>query len=113
MCNNYKICHIVTTAYHPQANGQVERMNKTLKDLLSKNTPPKSGDWANYLNSALFVTHVTKQGSTRFTPAELLYGRNLRQNFEFRDDGQEDRNYEDYLLEETQRLKEIWNKAHM
>jgi hypothetical protein len=24
MCNKYKIRHIVTTAYHPQANGQVE-----------------------------------------------------------------------------------------
>ncbi len=44
LCREFKIRHVVTTAYHPQANGQVERMNKTLKDLLSKNTPKKIND---------------------------------------------------------------------
>ena len=59
----YNIHHIRTTAYHPQGNGQVERINKTIKDILAKITP-KGGDWSHYLNSALYATRVAKQAST-------------------------------------------------
>jgi hypothetical protein len=88
-------------------------MNKTLKDLLSKNTPQKSGDWAIYLNAALFVTRTTKQGSTRHTPAELLYGREMCQPFETQDESHEARICEDFLLDEITRLKEICQDAHL
>ena len=32
----YRIKHIKTTAYHPQGNGQTERTNQTIKNILSK-----------------------------------------------------------------------------
>ena len=60
----YKIHHIRTTAYHPQGNGQVERSNKTIKDILAKVMPPKDNDWSHYLPSALFVIRTTRQKST-------------------------------------------------
>lgn len=39
LTNTYHIRHIKTTTYHPQGNGQVERTNKTIKDILAKCTP--------------------------------------------------------------------------
>jgi hypothetical protein len=75
-------------------------MNKTLKDLLSKITPQKSGDWATFLNSAVYVTCTTKQASTRYTPAELLYGCEIHQPFEIQDESHEEQMCEDFLLEE-------------
>lgn len=74
----YKIRHIRTTAYHPQGNGQTERTNRTLKDILSKITEKKNLPWDFYLPSALFAIRTIQQESTRFSPAEILYGRNLR-----------------------------------
>ena len=40
----YKIHHIKTTAYHPQGNGQTERTNDTLKNILAKIIPLEKGN---------------------------------------------------------------------
>src|SRR3954447_10150736 len=50
----YKIKHIRTTAYHPQGNGQTERTNRTLKDVISK-ILKKNLPWDHFLPSALFA----------------------------------------------------------
>ena len=70
----YKIQHIKSTAYHPQGNGQTERANQTLKNLLAKLIMEYKGDWSHYLSSVLFITRTSRQASTRFTPADLLHG---------------------------------------
>ena len=75
----FRIRHITTTAYHPQANGLVERANQTLKNTVSKAVSQYGGDWDLYLPSALFAIRTMRQDSTRFTPFELLYGRDARQ----------------------------------
>ena len=75
----FNIRHITTTAYHPQANGLVERANQTLKNTISKAVSQHGGDWDLYLPSALFATRTMRQDSTRFTPFELVYGREARQ----------------------------------
>ena len=36
LCQQYKIRHIITTAYHPQGNGLTERVNQTVKNTLAK-----------------------------------------------------------------------------
>jgi hypothetical protein len=108
--DEYRIHHILTTAYHPQGNGQVERSNKTVKDLLAKVTP-KDGDWSHYLPSAIYATRVAKQASTRFSPAELLHGYRFRQPFDTRDREKTEEDPEIYAEQELSRLQEIRTKA--
>jgi Integrase zinc binding domain/Integrase core domain len=107
----YKIRHIRTTAYNPQANGQVERANRTIKDILAKITPRITGDWSHYLQTAVHVTRVTKQGSTHFTPSELLYGYQMRQHFDMGQFDQDQKDPEDYFLEEVTRINEVRQQA--
>ena len=108
----YKIQHIQTTAYHPQGNGQVERSNKTLKDIMAKIMPPKAKDWSHYLPSALFAIRTTRQASTRFSPAELLYGHQIRHPFEDIHLDQTPKDPVDYAQEEFDRVRDFRSRAH-
>jgi hypothetical protein len=77
----YRIKHIKTTAYHPQGNGQTERMNQTLKNILSKISKTYT-TWDHHLESALFAVRTARQTSTKYSPFELLYGRIARQDYQ-------------------------------
>src|SRR6201985_1088940 len=55
----YHIKHIRTTSYHPQGNGQTERTNQTVKNVLSK-IIDKETTWDHYLDSALFAVRTIR-----------------------------------------------------
>lgn len=44
-----------TTAYHPQSDGLVERLNRTLLDLLAKQVDQKQKDWDEWIATVLAV----------------------------------------------------------
>ena len=103
----YKITLIHTTSYHPQGNGQVECVNKMLKQILKKITPKDPGDWSHYLLSALFVTRTTHQGSTRFSPSELLYGYQVCHPFKPGDPMHEPPDPVEYAQQELAQIKDF------
>lgn len=70
-----KIIH--SSPYHPQSNS-VERWHRTMKRLLNGMCLEQKGDWDKYIPSVLFALRTTVHETTGFTPAELVYGRNLR-----------------------------------
>ena len=112
LCEVYKIRHIRTTAYHPQGNGQVERANKTIKDILAKVMPPKDNDWSHYLPSALFVLRTMRQQSTKFSPSELLHGHQIRHPFEEIPPDLAPIDPADHAQTEFDRISEFRTKAH-
>lgn len=70
--------HKVATA-SPQANGQVEIMNKIIVPILGKiSEAERQADWAKLIPKVEFSlnNHVSK--STKFTPSMLLFGVNQR-----------------------------------
>ncbi|KAH3717167.1 hypothetical protein DPMN_059947 [Dreissena polymorpha] len=69
---------LVTTPYHPQCNGLVERMNGTLKSMIKRMCTERPKDWDKYISPALFAYREAPQASTGFSPFELLYGRTVR-----------------------------------
>src|SRR5436305_11955953 len=92
-------------------NGQVERTNQTLKNILAKITPA-SGDWSHYLPSALSVIRNTHQASTKFSPSELLYGYPMRHHYEQGGDAPADpKDPEEYAQEEFSCVKEFRSQA--
>lgn len=64
--------HRVTSAYHPQANGLVERQNRCIEDVIRKTMEQKS-DWLPLLDSVLFACRVSKHSSTGYTPYFMCY----------------------------------------
>ncbi|KAK3910839.1 Retrovirus-related Pol polyprotein from transposon 412 [Frankliniella fusca] len=64
----------ITSAYNPQANGQVERQNQVIKCSLLKCLKDKVTEWPSVLEGVLFAHRVQKQRSTGYSPFSLLYG---------------------------------------
>ena len=74
----FQIKHLVTLAYHPQTNSQVERTNQTLKGVLRKLVNKKQDDWDKYLEAALFGIRTSVQSSTKYSPFFLMFSRQPR-----------------------------------
>ena len=70
-----------TTAYHPQANGMVERLHRTLKASLM--CLASSGHWMDALPLALLGFRSAWREDADISPAELVYGAPLTVPGEF------------------------------
>jgi len=55
MCKVLGIEHSQTSAYHLQGNGQVERFNQTMEEILGKVVQANQEDWDKYLPKVLFA----------------------------------------------------------
>jgi hypothetical protein len=69
---------LVTTAYHPQTDGQSERTNQTVEVALRYLVNVRRTDWAECLPEVEFHINNTINSSTKVSPMEYLTGLNAR-----------------------------------
>jgi hypothetical protein len=71
--------HLIhSSAYHPQTDGQTERVNQILKDMLRAYILEHHGSWDQNLPWAEFSYNNSYQESLKMAPFEGLYGRRCR-----------------------------------
>ena len=80
----------VTTPYNPQANGAVERFNKTLQNSLRIYAEKLPGTWDKYLASVTFAYNTSIHRTTGYSPFYLWHGRPPRLPTDLIDCGFED-----------------------
>lgn len=68
----------MSTAYHPQTDGQTERMNRTMEEMLRAYVNDKGNDWDQHLATAELAYNTAAQESTGYTPFRLSYGMEAR-----------------------------------
>lgn len=68
------IDHRLTTAYHPQTNGQTERANQTIEQYLRHYVNYQQDDWTLYLPLAQFAYNNAVHTTTAETPFFANYG---------------------------------------
>lgn len=68
----------MSTAFHPQSDGQTERANRTLEEMLRPYVRSfLQKDWDEHLVAAEFAINAAKHASTGFTPFYLNGGREV------------------------------------
>ncbi|XP_043811844.1 uncharacterized protein LOC122723519 [Manihot esculenta] len=67
-----------STAFHPQTDGQSERVIQTLEDMLRSCVIEFEGSWERYLPLIEFAYNNSYQASIKMAPYEALYGRKCR-----------------------------------
>jgi transposase InsO family protein len=66
------------SAYHPQTDGQIERVNQIVEDMLRACVLTYGKDWEQSLPYAKFSYNNGYQASLGMSPFEALYGRKCR-----------------------------------
>ena len=76
--------HCKSTAYHPESDGQTERVSRVLEDMLRHYVNPQQNNWDDLLAPAEFATNNAYHSSIQDTPFFLNFGRHPRLPKDFR-----------------------------
>ena len=101
---------LLSTAYHPETDGQTERMNAVLEQYLRVYVNYLQDDWVEWLASAEFASNNACSETTRTSPFFALYGFNPRMGFEavLPDQRPQTRDATQF----AQTMKKIWEHCH-
>lgn len=72
--DRHQIRHRMSSAYHPQTDGQTERANRSLLDMLRAASNARMDNWVEKLPSIVLHYNNSMNLSTRFTPYFLNFG---------------------------------------
>ena len=78
LCKIAGVKKLHTTPYHPQSNGQCERFNSTLCNMLGTLSEEEKSDWKSHLGCMTHAYNCTKHASTTYSPYYLMFGRHPR-----------------------------------
>ncbi|XP_033963931.2 uncharacterized protein [Pseudochaenichthys georgianus] len=72
------IKHVTSSPYHPESQGALERFHQTMKCMLRKHCHESHKDWDDGVPLVLFAAREAVQESLGFSPAELVFGHEVR-----------------------------------
>ena len=81
LCYFLGIKRRLSTAFHPQTDGQTERQNSSMEAYLRAFVNFEQNDWARLLPMAEFAYNNAKNTSTGYTPFELNCGYHHRMSY--------------------------------
>ena len=77
----------LSTAFHPQTDGQIERVNQELEQYLRMFIDHRQEQWPEWLGTAEFAYNNKAHSSTRMLPFKANYGQDPRMGFKGRKKG--------------------------
>ena len=78
LCELMGVQKIWTSPYHPQTNGQCERFNSNLINMLGTLPKEKKSEWKNHIGTLVHAYNCTWNSATGFSPYYLMFGRQPR-----------------------------------
>ena len=95
-----------STAYHPQMDGQTERVNQEVKEFLTMFVNDRQDDWSDWLTVAQFCHNDQEHSATKHSPFFLNYGYHSRKGVEPK------REYKVEAVKDfTEQITNVWDSA--
>lgn len=109
----YKIKHIFTTIYNPQANGLIERPHNTIKTMIKSFLNKDLTNWCTLVRMSVAAYNRNYHDTIKTAPSTLMFAREQRSLIS--DNNQIDYNYDDFLtrLKQNARIAEAEAKKHI
>jgi len=96
----------LSTAFHPQTDGQMERMNQELEQYLRFFIEHRQSDWPEWLAAAEFAINNKVHMATKVSPFMANYGKELRMGGNIRKKGKVES-----VTEFVERMKKVQEEA--
>ncbi|CDJ56293.1 Retrotransposon nucleocapsid protein, related [Eimeria maxima] len=76
LCSRFNIRRALSSPYHPQTDGQTERVNRTLEQMLRTYIQTDEKEWEHLLPALELAYNTTPHSSTELSPFEVMIGEN-------------------------------------
>ena len=100
----------MSTAFHPQTNGQSERTIQILEDMLQACILDLKGSWEEHLPLVEFTYNNSYQASIQMAPYEALYGRPCRSPICWTEVGESSITGPDLIRDTSEKVGMIWKR---
>jgi len=115
-CNLLGIAQRMSSGYHPQTDGQTERTNRTVEQVLRFYVLPDQSNWDTALPLVAFAINRAFNAATQATPFEVILGYNPASPFErllnFTPESREPvADWRQHKLDQLQHIKHALNVA--
>lgn len=115
VCKLFSIYKTRTTSFRPQANGTVERFNRTLLNMLSMYCNKNQRSWDVYLPQVMMAYRSTEHSTTKFSPNQMIFGHNIlvpsKAVIGQPDEDPVDMDVDEYVADLQEKLSEIHTTA--
>jgi len=95
----------LSTAYHLETDGQMERMNQELEQYLRMYVNHRQNNWAEWLATVEFSFNNKVHAATKMSPFQINYEREPRMGFDIRKEGKNEK-AEEFVREMKERHEE-------
>ncbi|KAG5894815.1 hypothetical protein JTB14_008305 [Gonioctena quinquepunctata] len=113
VCKVLGIEKLQTASYAPTTNGQIERMHRVLKDMLSHYISENQRDWDNWIPFVLMAYRGSTHSSTGYSPYFLLHGRDQILPMDRYDKfGRIRYDYDDNSIGTSERLRRVYSDVY-
>ena len=101
---------MMSTAFHPQTDGQPERTIQVIEDMLRACVLDHKGSWEEHLSSVEFAYNKSYQVSIQMAPYEALYGRPCRSPIRWTEVGESSITGSDLIRDTSKKVVLIWHR---